>query len=73
MSALSPNKEKQLRLEESFLNEFGAVSQCYKFSTMIPNRCMEVEKNRSEEGATSGKYVTCDDETALRNREIINE
>jgi len=62
-------------MEESFLNEFGAVSQCYKFSAMIPNRRMENIENYSDEDAKSGQYSAKMpvDEVALRNRETINK
>jgi hypothetical protein len=66
-----------LRLEESFLNEFGAVSQCYKFSAMVPKRCMHSLDNTREEDAKSGQYSVLlpedDGGVALRNREMINK
>lgn len=69
------DKDKHIRLEESFLNEFGAVSQCYKFSTIISNKSVENSENKSEADAKSAQYSVAglDDATVMKNRDIINK
>lgn len=70
---ISPEKEKQLRLEESFLHEFGAMSQCYKFATMTPSRCIENAEDHSEKSAQKGQFVISNDEISLKNHEVISQ
>lgn len=69
-----------MRLEESFLNEFGAVSQCFKFrsSQVIGKHCTNPDGDSGDDSSIDGTgpsalLPSVDDDVALRTREIINK
>jgi GAF domain-containing protein len=66
---LDGKREFKSQLEETFLNEFGAVSQCFKFSALVPS---PVE---SEKGSIGSKELNTGDDSVetLRIREIISK